>query len=197
MFALDRSSRLALSAAAFAAFSAAYVTLPLAARSESRALTPAIAAPPRPHERTTLVVVPRRDPFDDPPSSQRDETGMTRPHGDVRNVPAIPPILGPLPANAGAAAGGFVAPQQLRVAAVVTGDHPYALVDEAGTTRIVSTGDRIAGATIVDIRSDGVHLVTGEIVPIATSISPNAAPAPAVPRIANPKVIPTPPAGGP
>jgi len=161
---LDRSSRLALAAAAFVAFAAAYGTTPLSARGWLRAPErPSQATVPPPAQRD-VAVAPARDPFAAPeaaaeppppaaPAMQRAEPAL----------PAIPALMGALPPNDGAF--GAAPPQfAVRVAAVVTGPHPYALVDEGERTRLVAPGDTLGGIPIVAIDARGVRLRTGTIV---------------------------------
>ena len=85
----------------------------------------------------------------------------------------IPRALGPLPPNAGAmnAQLPFVA-QTARVTAVVTGAHPFALVEDAGTTRLVTVGDRIAGELIAAIDGRGVRLANGRLLAVAPAATP-------------------------
>jgi hypothetical protein len=161
---LARASRLALAAAAFAAFAAAYATTPLSARgwlhSSARALEAAApAASPR-----DVVVVPVRDPFA-APAAAAERPPPASPRAEAA-LPAIPAMLAPLPPNAGALR---TAPPQLapRVAAVVTGPHPYALIDEGTTTRLVAPGETLGGVPIVAIDAGGVRLRTGTVVPPA------------------------------
>jgi hypothetical protein len=111
-------------------------------------------------------------------------------------MPTVPAAIGPLPPNAGAGGGPFPPAPATRVTAVMTGAHPFALVDEGGTTRIVTTGDEFGGAVIAAIRIDGVHLISGAIVPLTT---PASAQSPAPERHVRPSAIPSPPPlpGGP
>ncbi len=168
MLALRRSSRFLIGAAALAAFSAAYVTTPIVARSQSGSLAahtpeqPSTGPKPR-----AVIVAPRRDPFAGASGAQRGDSGPATPREPAAGIPSVPAAIGPLPPNAGAASGPFPLASSLRVTAVMTGAHPFALVDEGGTTRIVTTGDEFGGAVIASIRLDGVHLGTGAVVPLA------------------------------
>ena len=88
----------------------------------------------------------------------------------------LPSGLAPLPPNAGA---GDVAPpftipvpapaQQppARVTALITGTHPFALIDEGGTTRLVTLGDRIGDDAVTAISGTGVRLANGRLLPLA------------------------------
>jgi hypothetical protein len=176
MLALHRSSRVALGAAALAAFSAAYVTTPIVARSQSGSLAnhapaPASAAP----EARAVIVAPRRDPFAGAPVAEGGQSAAT-PREPASRMPSVPAAIGPLPPNAGAGTGQIPLASPLRVTAVMTGAHPFALVDEGGTTRILTTGDEFGGGIIAAIRVDGVHLASGTIVPLATLASPQSPP---------------------
>lgn len=92
-----------------------------------------------------------------------------------RIVP-LPYDLGPLPPNAGAgdAAPRFVMPAAApaqrppaRVTALITGTHPFALIDEGGTTRLVTLGDRIGEDAVTAISGVGVRLANGRTLPLA------------------------------
>jgi hypothetical protein len=193
MFALRRSSRVAFGAAALAAFSAAYVTTPIVARSQSGSLADrvperATASP----EARAVVVTPRRDPFAGARIAETTDSSPAPgiPRESAARMPSVPAAIGPLPPNAGAAGGPFPIAPAMRVTAVMTGAHPFALVDDGGTTRIVTTGDEIAGAVIAAIRIDGVHLASGAIVPLAT---PSSAQSPAPEDHVRRAAIPPPP----
>jgi hypothetical protein len=83
---------------------------------------------------------------------------------------AAPPF-GSMQAPAVSAPQAFGTPM-MRVTAVVTGAHPFALVDEAGTTRLVTVGDRLAGEAIAAITAGGVRLAHGSVLPVAPDSSP-------------------------
>jgi hypothetical protein len=171
MLALHRSSRVVLGAAALAAFSAAYVTTPIVARSQSASLAdhPPVRVSAEPEPRA-VIVAPRRDPFAGAPVAEAGGDAAT-PREPAARMPSVPAAIGPLPPNAGAGGGPFPLAPPLRVTAIMTGAHPFALVDEGGTTRILTTGDEFGGAVIAAIRFDGVHLASGAIVPLATPAS--------------------------
>jgi len=191
---LGRRSRAALSLAAFGAFAAAYVTTPIAARSAAD-WRPAIAPLPEPaHEPPPFaVVLPRRDPFAGAPDAAA--AGSTRSedarlsYSLPRDVPSAAPwphALEPLPPNAGAPAASppfpvpvAAQPLSARITALVTGAHPYALVDDGGTTRLVTLGDRIGDAIVAAISAAGVRLADGRTLPLVTAAPvPFAPPAP-------------------
>ncbi len=58
--------------------------------------------------------------------------------------------------------------QTVRVTAVVTGSHPYAMLDTAGEHQIKGLGDRVDGRPIVKIDLDGVTLEGGERLSVGT-----------------------------
>jgi hypothetical protein len=178
MFALNLTSRALLAGTAFAAFAAAFVTAPFTADGAA-GVNALHTARPEPLITATpfAIVLPRRDPFaGEPPSEQRSiaDGGASRLVAPtVPLVPEIPAAIRPLPPNAGAA--GFALPftAGTRVTAVVTGTHPFALVDEGGTSRVVTIGDHVDGNAIAAITPDGVRLSTGATIPIA---APSSAP---------------------
>jgi hypothetical protein len=191
MFGLRRSSRVAFAAAALAAFSAAYVTTPIVARSQSGSRAERVPERPSPSpESPAVVVAPRRDPFAGAPVAQVPGSSPAAAREALARMPPVPAAIGPLPPNAGAGVGPFPLAPALRVTAVMTGVHAFALVDEGGTTRIVTTGDEFGGAVIAAIRIDGVRLTSGAIVPLTT---PASAQSPPPERHARPSAIPSPP----
>ncbi len=177
MFALDGRSRALCACAAFAAFAGAFVTAPFAARGASgfdgsalpRAAVTASAAP-------FAVVLPRRDPFAGESSAAPSQATGNADTGTARtpvSTPAVPPFpqipaaIQALPPNAGASGTVPPFPAAARVTAVITGAHPFALVDEAGTTRLVTLGDRVGGNAVTAIGSGGVRLADGSTLPLA------------------------------
>jgi hypothetical protein len=199
MFALDTTSRTLLATAAFASFGAAFVTTPLVAPSEAGMLVgaaPSVVTLPRP---TPFAdVIPRRNPFagDDAPARPNTAVAQTQAvqtaTSSLPQIPAMPQIpaaLRVLPPNAGAGADLFPLPAGARtdavVTAVITGPHPFALVDEAGTTRVLTIGDRIGGNAIAAIAVDGVRLSNGTRLPVAPASQP-VAPLPPPLRAATP-----------
>jgi hypothetical protein len=200
MFALDTASRALLAAAAFVAFGAAFVTTPIVARGEAGAVADAVPAAASLAPRTVFVdVIPRRDPF-----AGGDVTARTGIPGLQAHVsgPAMPPLpqipaaLRALPPNAGAGDGTFPFASTTRTAAtvtaVITGPHPFALVDEAGTTRMLTIGDRIGGEPIAAIDANGVRLSGGTTLAVARTSESIQSP-PAVHAIAAPPVaVPSP-----
>jgi hypothetical protein len=162
MLALGPRSRAALGAVAFIAFAGAFVATPLAARSsagEQPADGPATSPIPEPP--SVAVIVPRRDPFAGGVPAVPAAAAAPIASGALGAVPPIPAALGVLPPNAGASGIALPFGSPARVTAIVTGPHPFALVDEGGTTRVVGTGERIGAATIAAIGPDGVRLTNG------------------------------------
>ena len=171
MFALDRTSRTLLATSAFAAFTGAFVSAPFVARgaADDHVVRTAPATPAATAGAFALVL-PRRDPFaGDPPATHPSSPPMA-PIEAMPPISDIPAAIRPLPANAGAS--GFALPftppsstsitsSPPRITAVVTGAHPFALVDEGETTRVVTVGDRIQGVTIVGITIGGIRLSDG------------------------------------
>jgi len=114
-----------------------------------------------PGERIALVAV-RRDPFAEPvppsplpatppaPRTLVSEKMETLP-GNLANdtIPAVP----------GSAADPVASGP--RVTAVVTGPHPYAMIETGGVHEIKGLGDSVGGVTIVAIAIDGVRLRDG------------------------------------
>ena len=49
-----------------------------------------------------------------------------------------------------------------RVSAIVTGAHPYAMLETGGMHLIKGVGDRIDGFAIISIEFDGVRLQNGQ-----------------------------------
>jgi hypothetical protein len=180
MFALDAGSRTALAAAAFAAFGAAFVTTPMTARGDAGIVAgSAPSVQSLPQAARLPDVPPRRDPFagGDAPAARR---GTAPPQAPptmpaLQPLPPIPAALRALPPNAGAPDGAFpfaTGPRTTAtVSAVITGPHPFALVDDGGTTRMLTIGDRIAGEQVVAIDATGVRLSSGTVLRVARPIS--------------------------
>jgi hypothetical protein len=177
MFALNRSSRALLATSAFAAFAGAFVTAPLVARGAADDhIVRTAPAPPAATAGAFALVVPRRDPFagDPPAAPSSPPTALMSPIISTPPASEIPAAIRPLPPNAGAAGSAlpFAAPP--RITAVVTGDHPFALLDEGGTTRVVTVGDRIDGVVIRAITATAVRLADGTMLAVAATPSTGA-----------------------
>lgn len=174
MLALDTASRTLLAAAAFAAFAGAFVTTPIVAHGAGSVVADALPSVTPLSARTAFAdVMPRRDPFSggDAPTAPGDTAAPSSPVTmPVLPQPPFPAALRPLPPNAGAGDGAFpfaTAPRTMpTVTAVITGPHPFALVDASGTTRMMTIGDDIDGEAIVAIGVDGVHLFGGTLLPL-------------------------------
>jgi hypothetical protein len=180
VFVLDRASRMLLALCAFGAFAGSFVTAPsVAGSAPGVAALPIPLAAPHAVPSTFAVVEPRRDPFAGEPRAGKTAATVS---AFPSVAPALPSLTGisaaiqPLPPNAGAAGAGLPFGPQPRVTAVVTGRHPFALVDEAGTTRVVTVGDRIDGDTIAGIDAVGVRLERGAMLPVAPPAPPTALP---------------------
>lgn len=180
MIALGRSSRSALAGVALIAFAAALATTPRPARGAADA--PKVDAGVLPERRTVAPrsasaavplaarVVPHRDPF---------AGGSARVQRTIATAPSAlaavdtRPQLPPMPVAPPAAAAVAPAAPAPRVMAIVTGSRPRALLDEAGTTRIVTVGDVVADEHVSSIGIDGVHLANGSTLPVTPYLAPN------------------------
>jgi hypothetical protein len=193
MFALDAGSRTALAAAAFAAFGAAFVTTPIVARGDAAVVAiPIPSVAPLPAQAALADIVPRRDPFaggDAPAARPSPASPESIAMPALPMLPQIPAALRPLPPNAGAGDTAFPFAGGPRtsavVTAVITGPHPFALIDEGGATRVLTIGDRIDGEPIAAIDADGVHLSGGTLLAVARA-SETRAPSPLPARIVAP-----------
>jgi hypothetical protein len=124
------------------------------------------------------VISPRRDPFAggfpvvSPLGARKsNETGAP-----AASIPSIPPILAPLPPNAGASMSPPGTTSTERVSAIVTGAHPFALLEEGPTAHLLSIGDDHDGRRISAIDQNGVHLDDGTLLklsPQPSFITPN------------------------
>ncbi|HTW83420.1 MAG TPA: hypothetical protein VMD91_05050 [Candidatus Sulfotelmatobacter sp.] len=158
MIALGPRSRTALAASGALCVAGAFVTSPLVARGgvagdrfASAAFALTTPAPPR-----VLAVRPNRDPFAGP-----EGTPAPAPSAALALVPSLSAAVPVLPPNpgAGGAAPPDVAPP--RLAAIVTGARPFALVDDPRGPRIVTVGDRLDGSSVAAIGATGVRLADG------------------------------------
>lgn len=149
--------------------------------------------PPARHAESPTPIAAARMPFAAPPMP-------AIPEGTIpATLAPLPPNRGALGtplSNAGAAPGSLAgvgpsapslamygalaapAPQigsSVRVTAVITGTHPYALIDDAQTARLVTLGDRIGEDTVAAITADGVRFAGGRTLPLSP-VSPPARP---------------------
>ncbi len=173
----DRT-RTALALAAFGAFGCAFSAPPDDVARAAAATAPASTVSRAATQRrlAAALVLPRRDPF---------SAAVARPAQPDRRAAFAPAPAGlpVLPPNAGAPPYPFAAPlhalaaspptasapRSVVVKAVVTGPRPVALVVDSGTTRLITVGDRIAGAAIAAIDAGGVRLADGTLIPVAPS----------------------------
>ena len=220
MLALDQRSRGAILASSAGCFLAAVAISPISARTEAvKSASPSIVSQayvaPAP---LPANVKPNRDPFvaaSDDDSDAGNDLNTKSFGGTPQFGTPIPPVpamtgRGALPPNAGAGnsiamvATGAPAAREPSVRAVIVGDHPYAVVDDGASTRLVGIGGAFGTQRIIGISLAGVTLGDGEriglssasatpapypanntkpqivVVPYpATSASPNASPAPA------------------
>jgi hypothetical protein len=165
--ALGSVPRAILAASAFSAFACAFAGVPLGARGAA-GLDPA-PLPPSPKRRPAppAIVLPHRDPFvgAEPPAPSASATALPAAPAPAAPIPAS---IGPLPPNAGAGILPFpFTAETIHVRAVITGTPPFALVEDAGTTRLVTVGDGVAGDTIAAITEGGVRLAHGRIIAVA------------------------------
>jgi hypothetical protein len=169
--ALGSLSRALLAASAFGAFACAFAGVPLGARGAAGIEPAPPSLPPARGPAPLPAVLPHRDPFagGEPPGRAAGTLAAT----PVPAVP-IPAALAALPPNAGAGVAPFPLAAEIHVRAVVTGPRPFALVEDAGTTRLVTVGDAVASDTIAAITAEGVRLARGRIITVAR-------PAPALP----------------
>jgi hypothetical protein len=113
---------------------------------------------------TVAPVVARRDPFAEPAPSPAATSAAMQAH--VPAVGAIEPLPSNLahdtiPALPGAPPDEPPATSDPRVTAIVTGAHPYAMLDSGGVHAIKGLGDRVGGIAILSIDLDGVRLSDG------------------------------------
>jgi hypothetical protein len=172
VLAISPRNRSALSALALVAFAGAFVATPLAARSSAveTAAAGTTTAAPDVEARTVAVILPRRDPFTGGLPTER-AAATPSAAGALGALPSLPAALGVLPANAGARGAVLPFASTARVTAIVTGPHPFALVDEGGSTRVVGIGERIGTETIAAIGADGVRLASGQTLRVASADS--------------------------
>ncbi len=112
------------------------------------------------------TVAVRRDPFAEPTAPavlSATAPARTPPGESIEPLPSnlahdtIPALPGAAPDPAG---------NGPRVSAIVTGPHPYAMLDTGGVHEIKGLGDRVGGIPIVAIDLDGVRLRDGERLPV-------------------------------
>ena len=161
MIALSTRSRAALVAVAGAGYLAAFgvaagpPTSAAADAGDPASTPPAIRAAAN----AVPLLLPRTDPF------ARDRV-VDRPAApDARHVTAIVPAI---PSPPALPAGILAASGAPRVAAIVSGPPPYALVASGSTVSVVGVGDPLGGSTVVAIGSDGLRLRDGTTLRVAS-----------------------------
>jgi hypothetical protein len=106
----------------------------------------------------------RRNPFAEPvpPTVLRATSPARTSLGEA--IEPLPSNLAndTIPALPGAAPDLASSANGPRVTAIVTGPHPYAMLDTAGVHDIKGLGDRVGGVAIVAIDLDGVRLGDGK-----------------------------------
>jgi hypothetical protein len=122
-------------------------------------LMPTTSAPIR-----TLVITPVRDPFQ-PTIDDRIIPEVDQPMMPARR--SASPQLEPLPANAGAGAisAELFAPivaSSPRVAAIVTGARPSAIIEDHGEDIMLTVGSQLGRDTVVWIRPNTIGLSSGK-----------------------------------
>ncbi|BDE06385.1 hypothetical protein WPS_16610 [Vulcanimicrobium alpinum] len=163
MFALGRTERVLLAALALASLAGAFATTPIVARSAAALQVPAAMPSAAVLAADDPLVTPHRDPFAGGialTSPAPSPAAVSAAPPALPAIPAIPGFVRALPPNAGAdgAPRPFAAP---RLTAVVAGRHPFALIDDGGTSRLLTVGDAFGASTIVAIRDDGIALADG------------------------------------
>jgi hypothetical protein len=169
---IARRSRVTLGCMAVVAFAGALRVAPTTA--QIRDPLPTAPATSAPNVARIAVVFPRRDPFAGgfavvspvgPRKSNETEAS-------VASIPPIPAILAPLPPNAGASMSPLGTTSTERVSAVVTGSHPFALLEDGPTALLLSIGDDHDGRRISAIDQSGVHLNDGTLLKLSPNPSP-------------------------
>jgi len=185
MFSLDHSSRILCICGALTSFAGAFLLLPMAARSAAQAnrIEPLVATYPSLRSDAGRAIEPQRDPF----IEERYEPVLPT----VPNGPAsLPMAVGPLPNNLTNSGmiplvpGVAAIPEIVsRITAIVTGDHPLALVSTAGVSEIKSIGESFLGSHIIEIGFDGLVLANGRRIAVQSGPQPN--PPSVTPRVTN------------
>jgi hypothetical protein len=112
-------------------------------------------------ERIALVTV-QRDPFAEPAAPSPLPAALSASRTLVsEKMDTLPSNLAndTIPAVPGSAADPVASGP--RVTAIVTGPHPYAMLETGGVHEIKGLGDRVGGVAIVAIAIDGVRLGDG------------------------------------
>jgi hypothetical protein len=115
-----------------------------------------------------VAVAIARDPFAEPAAAPAPATqAAAQPiagHGPIGPLPSnlSTDVIPAVPGTAAESSG-----TSPRITAVVTGAHPYALVETDGVHEIKGIGDRIGGSPVTAIDLDGIRLQNGERFAIA------------------------------
>lgn len=168
---LDTASRTAIVGIAAFCVVGAFALVPARARGVldlTSPQRPAFVAAPQ-FNPPPIAIEVERDPFEsDKPAAIPTPGSRTTP-STIANAPSLANRdIGPLPSNLPASVipavpGDPVATSQTtRVTAIVTGAHPYAMLETAGDHVIKGIGDRIGDKPIVAIDIGGVSLAGGE-----------------------------------
>lgn len=159
---LDDTGRRRMMRISAVACASACLLAPLAGRSSggpngaSGGAEVRLRPPLLPAEATPAPVEVTRDPF---------EVGAFR-KIESNDAAGISPLTLTLPPNAGAAGvpfGGLPVFGAPTLRAIVTGASARALIEDAGTVRVVAVGDALAGSQIVSIGAGGVRLRSGVV----------------------------------
>lgn len=172
---LDPFSRGAVVALTTLCFASLIALTPIRARSfvAENERQPAPPGPRAPLD--TLAIVPvARDPFDEPvghdamvPATSVSRSPLRRAMGALPSnlrsdtIPGMPGSVSDSGAPSEPASAGSAATMS-RVTAIVTGAHPYAMIETNGDHEIKGIGDRVGGVAIVAIGLDGLRLQNGQ-----------------------------------
>lgn len=177
---LDPISRAAIIAMSILCVGATVVLAPMRARSSDSQLraqpVSALHAAPAPPD---LWIA--RDPFVGEPARQITAPRTATPRGADDSAPSDGIV--PLPSNLAVSAIPAIPPEvgapattsAIRVTAIVTGPHPYAMVEIGGTHVVEGIGDRIAGQSVTAIGIDGLTLGNGQHLYVADQTTPHVA----------------------
>jgi hypothetical protein len=164
---LDPFSRGAIVGLAVLCVAVTAAVAPIRARSSGAELAPPPALPSAGAQAVALVRV-ARDPFAQPAT----------PPAQTISTSGVPEAIQPLPGNVSddaiPALPGAPQPgaETSRVTAVVTGAHPYAMVEKAGVHEIKGIGDLVDAQPIIAIDIDGVRLKNGQRFTIDAAAQP-------------------------
>jgi hypothetical protein len=174
MFALGRAERVVLLAIGTLALAGAFVSAPFVARGsgghDDGALD-LLATAPRATADVPAPLRPRRDPFAGDPGASTATKPSPAHAASLPPMPSVPAGLPILPPNAAAPA-----PTSARVAAVVTGPHPFAIVTDESGPHLIARGDRLDGSVVSVIDGAGVTLADGSRLPLRSGFEGGSSP---------------------